>query len=36
LIQNRIFRDSPDKPVHWSLIKTDGADGDIALTIATR
>jgi len=31
LIQNRIFQDSPDKPVHWSLIKTDGADGDIAL-----
>jgi alpha-N-arabinofuranosidase len=31
LIQNRIFQDSHDEPVGWSVIKTGGSDGEIAL-----
>ncbi len=31
LIQNRIFKDDASRPVHWSLIKSDGSDGQIAL-----
>jgi alpha-N-arabinofuranosidase len=31
LIQNRIFQDDDIRPVHWSLVKSDGAAGAIAL-----
>jgi alpha-L-arabinofuranosidase len=31
LIQNRAFNDSPDQPVHWSLVKSGVGDGNIAL-----
>lgn len=31
LIQNRIFQDNRDQPAHWSLVKSDGADGSIAI-----
>ncbi|HEY1922963.1 MAG TPA: alpha-L-arabinofuranosidase C-terminal domain-containing protein, partial [Tepidisphaeraceae bacterium] len=31
LIQNRIFQDSAKQPIHWELIKTAGADGDMSL-----
>ncbi len=31
LVQNRIFKDDPDKPVHWSLVEDADADGAMAL-----
>ncbi|MGA3067599.1 MAG: alpha-L-arabinofuranosidase C-terminal domain-containing protein [Tepidisphaeraceae bacterium] len=31
LIQNRIFKDDPASPAHWSLVKHDQSDGAIAL-----
>jgi len=31
LIQNRIFKDDPNVPAHWSLVRSDGATGSIAL-----
>jgi alpha-L-arabinofuranosidase len=31
LIQNRIFRDNADRPVHWSLVSSDPSDGNIEL-----
>ncbi len=31
LIQNRIFQDNDDEPAHWSVVKSDGADGTIAM-----
>jgi alpha-N-arabinofuranosidase len=31
LIRNRTFRDNPQNPVHWSVVKYDGGDGSIAL-----
>ncbi len=31
LIQNRIFKDSPTQPAHWSVVQSNGAAGGIAL-----
>jgi alpha-N-arabinofuranosidase len=31
LIRNRTFRDDPKSPVHWSVVKTGGGEGAIAL-----
>jgi alpha-L-arabinofuranosidase len=31
LIQNRVFKDDPTTPVHWSLVQNDGGIGSIAL-----
>ena len=31
LIQNRVFKDDATEPVHWSLVRNDGAAGSIAL-----
>jgi alpha-L-arabinofuranosidase len=31
LIQNRIFKDSREEPIHWSLVQGEGAKGQIAL-----
>jgi alpha-N-arabinofuranosidase len=31
LIQNRIFKNDPNNPVHWSVVQSDGASGSIAL-----
>jgi len=31
LIQNRVFRDNPDNPVHWSLVQTGEGAGTIGL-----
>ncbi|MBV9850587.1 MAG: carbohydrate binding domain-containing protein [Armatimonadetes bacterium] len=31
LIQNRVFKDNPDAPAHWSLVQDGGATGAIAL-----
>jgi len=31
LIHNRIFKDNREQPVHWSVVKSDGAVGSIAL-----
>ena len=31
LVQNRVFKDDPTTPVHWSLIQTNGGVGSIAL-----
>jgi alpha-L-arabinofuranosidase len=31
LIQNRVFKDNPDSPVHWSLVQADGGIGSMAL-----
>ncbi|HJT76177.1 MAG TPA: alpha-L-arabinofuranosidase C-terminal domain-containing protein [Gemmataceae bacterium] len=34
LVRNRIFKDDPRKPVHWSVIASPGAAGSIALDAA--
>src|SRR5262245_37652316 len=34
LIQNRIFQDNRQQPAHWSVVKSDPADGKIALDSA--
>src|SRR4051812_36507940 len=31
LIRNRTFRDNPDTPVNWSMVKYGGGDGAISL-----
>src|SRR5215475_2329652 len=31
LIRNRTFRDDAQNPVHWSVVKSAGAEGSIAL-----
>jgi alpha-N-arabinofuranosidase len=31
LIQNRIFKDDPQNPVHWSVVQDDGGTGSISL-----
>jgi alpha-L-arabinofuranosidase len=31
LIRNRIFKDDPNGPVHWQIVKSGGADGNVAL-----
>lgn len=31
LIRNRTFRDNPKSPVHWSVVKDGGGEGDISL-----
>jgi alpha-L-arabinofuranosidase len=31
LIQNRVFKDDPTTPVHWSLVQSNGGVGSIAL-----
>src|SRR6188474_2456086 len=31
LIRNRTFRDNPQNPVNWSVVKYDGGEGSIAL-----
>jgi hypothetical protein len=31
LIQNRVFKDDPSTPVHWSLVQDNGGVGSIAL-----
>src|SRR5580700_10102338 len=31
LIRNRVFQDNDDEPAHWSVVKSDGADGTIAM-----
>ena len=31
LVQNRSFKDSPDEPVHWSVVQEAGGQGTIAL-----
>jgi alpha-N-arabinofuranosidase len=31
LIRNRTFRDNPQNPVNWSVVKSEGGDGSIAL-----
>ena len=31
LIRNRAFKDDARRPVHWSVVKSAGADGQIAL-----
>lgn len=31
LIQNRVFKDDPDNPVHWSLVQDGGGAGSIAI-----
>src|SRR5262249_41121737 len=35
LIQNRIFKDDPERPVHWSLVKSGDAQGAISLDTTT-
>jgi len=32
LIRNRAFKDDAKEPIHWSLVKDDGAEGTIALS----
>src|SRR5579884_1841285 len=34
LVRNRIFKDDPKKPVHWSVVASPGAAGSIALDAA--
>ncbi len=34
LVRNRIFKDDPRRPVHWSLVASPGAAGSIALDSA--
>jgi alpha-N-arabinofuranosidase len=31
LVQNRIFKDDPKEPVHWSIVKGEGGKGAVSL-----
>ena len=34
LIQNRVFKDNPEQPVHWSLVQADGTMGSLSLDVS--
>jgi alpha-N-arabinofuranosidase len=34
LIQNRVFKDNPDQPAHWSLVQADGTLASMSLDVS--